>query len=731
MMEKKTTWRFLSLLLALVLTASCFAAPTLASENESGTPEETVMVEEESSAVEETTVAEETEAASEETTAEEPTEMETEAEEETEASEIAAEETVAAETEAPETEAVETEAQETAAEETTEAADEVAAVKVPGEYTTDDGKALTIPANLKVTANNNYSLVVSWDAVEGAASYVVYKHNGKKWVKLGTPTTNTFTDPTTDMTVGTSCKYTVTAVGTVSGKTAETAYNTTGVTGVVCPPQPKYKGTLSRGKNKLELRWEEVEGATGYAVYRKGDDGKWGKSISGTITANHFVDSTVTFGKEYTYAVLACVKSGSKTYWSFYAAGALTLDAKDVQTIKGKTVAKEQVSLPQTKMVSAKGVAYKSITVTWEQVEGADGYVVYRRTSSGKWKKRKTVTGGETLTWTDKKCSYYKPYYFTVRAYINYDGEQQKCATWDNKGVKGRSILAVPEKQAAQGAGLKAIKVSWAKVKGAKGYYIYRKSKKTGKWKKIGQTGWRTLTYTDRTIKEDKDYYYSVRAWRKYGKKKIKGLYDNDGVKGSPSIKKKMKDGLQLYYNEKGNLITDVENIIGKRSSYKLEVDYSKNIVTVYAKGDNGTYNLPVKAFCCSTGEATPIGTFYTPAKYRWHELNGKLYGQWCTRIHGGVLFHSVYYYSYNNANDLSTSAYNKLGTKCSHGCVRLCCRDAKWIYDNCRLGTTVVIKNGCKNPFGKPTPLKVRSSHTWDPTDPNMYYKCQKEGCH
>ena len=177
-------------------------------------------------------------------------------------------------------------------------------------------------------------------------------------------------------------------------------------------------------------------------------------------------------------------------------------------------------------------------------------------------------------------------------------------------------------------------------------------------------------------------------------------------------------------------MIKDVEGIIGKQSSYRIEIDYDKNIVTVYAKSSSGSYNVPVKAFVCSTGKATPIGTFSTPAKYRWRTLQGPCYGQWCTRIHGGVLFHSVPYYTQSN-NNLKVYAYNKLGTKCSAGCIRLCCRDAKWIYDNCKLGTKVTIKHNARNPFGKPSPLKLKSGHTWDPTDPNMAYKCRDKGCH
>ena len=64
------------------------------------------------------------------------------------------------------------------------------------------------------------------------------------------------------------------------------------------------------------------------------------------------------------------------------------------------------------------------------------------------------------------------------------------------------------------------------------------------------------------------------------------------------------------------------------------------------------------------------------------------------------------------------------MGNKASHGCVRLLCKDAKWIYDNCALKTKVVIFNGTKkdDPLGRPsfTPLSTKSRTSWDPTDPD-----------
>lgn len=143
-------------------------------------------------------------------------------------------------------------------------------------------------------------------------------------------------------------------------------------------------------------------------------------------------------------------------------------------------------------------------------------------------------------------------------------------------------------------------------------------------------------------------------------------------------------------------------------SPYYIKVNKQQNCVTVYEKDKNGKYTKPVKAMTCSTGVDTPLGTYNTQSKYRWKLLMGDVWGQYSTRIVNGILFHSVWYYKMDETT-LSATQYNKLGIAASHGCVRLAVTDAKWIYDNCPLGTTVEIYNAKdQGPLGKPETIKI-----------------------
>jgi hypothetical protein len=180
-------------------------------------------------------------------------------------------------------------------------------------------------------------------------------------------------------------------------------------------------------------------------------------------------------------------------------------------------------------------------------------------------------------------------------------------------------------------------------------------------------------------------------------------------------------DGLKYFFNDSGAMIMDVSDMIGKQDSYVIKVNKELNCATVYAKdGDNG-YIIPVKAMLTSVGDDTPLGTFYTPEKYRWRLMVNDTYTQYATRITEGFLFHSITYEK-TNEKTLLTNGYNRLGVTRSLGCVRLNAGNAKWVYDNCKLGTEVVVYEDAQtpSPFFKPYQKWIPADQTWDPTDPN-----------
>ena len=166
----------------------------------------------------------------------------------------------------------------------------------------------------------------------------------------------------------------------------------------------------------------------------------------------------------------------------------------------------------------------------------------------------------------------------------------------------------------------------------------------------------------------------------------------------------------------------DLQGIEGQ--PYLVAVNRVLNTVTVYQQDQSGLYTVPVTAFVCSTGPTTPLGVYKTLERERWRYLFEDCWGQYATRIEGHILFHSVPYFTQNQA-DLEYEEYNLLGTSASLGCIRLCVRDVKWIYDFCPTGFTCVIYDDpvSPGPLGKPVSLKIDPEDErrgWDPTDPD-----------
>ena len=150
-------------------------------------------------------------------------------------------------------------------------------------------------------------------------------------------------------------------------------------------------------------------------------------------------------------------------------------------------------------------------------------------------------------------------------------------------------------------------------------------------------------------------------------------------------------DGLKYYFDKDGHLVQNVDSIIGHKDSYYVTVNCATQTVMVYAQDEpGGEYNGPVRAMVCSTGgpgNETIQGTFPITKGDRWGTLfndSDYVYGQYVSVISGNYLFHSCWYYRNGDSDSLSVSAYNKLGTACSHGCVRMSVADCKWVWENC-----------------------------------------------
>jgi lipoprotein-anchoring transpeptidase ErfK/SrfK len=124
-----------------------------------------------------------------------------------------------------------------------------------------------------------------------------------------------------------------------------------------------------------------------------------------------------------------------------------------------------------------------------------------------------------------------------------------------------------------------------------------------------------------------------------------------------------------------------------------IDCDVTKQLITV-KQGDKVVRTMPTSSGLDTIPDnSTPLGTFNVqPERGTWfyseqYQEGAKYWTSW--KDHGVFLFHSVVM---DKDGNVKKDEEAKLGTKASHGCFRLPVDDAKWIFDNIKVGTKVVV---------------------------------------
>lgn len=261
-------------------------------------------------------------------------------------------------------------------------------------------KAYILKAVPKITdaTVNNKGLTLTWDSINGAEQYKVYKKVGSSWKGIGTSTTNSFIYKTPDKNVEST--YTVRCLsGTNNAYTSD--YDRTGYTALFeTTPALSQLEAVNGG---VKLTWNAQENAPNYRIYRKNAAGAWIK-LSDTAE-NTYTDTAVEFGETYTYTLRCVTEDGSKLLSGFNSTGwTMTY-----------------VSTPD---VSA-AAADNGIKITWPKVKNAESYKLFVK-KDGKWSGLLTTKNNNYL-FTDVENG--KDYTFTVRCIDSNKRFNSYCST--------------------------------------------------------------------------------------------------------------------------------------------------------------------------------------------------------------------------------------------------------------------------------------------------------------
>ena len=325
-------------------------------------------------------------------------------------------------------------------------------------------------------ANTAKGVTVTWNKVPGAAKYrVYYRSSGTQWssYKEATGTSYTFGGGTS----GKTYTYTVQAVN----GSDMSSYDETGVS-VVKLSIP----TLVKAENTAKgvtVTWEDVPGATKYRVYYSSSGAKWGGKSYKETTGTSYTFTGGTSGKTYTYTVRA-VNGSTLSYF----------DKAGVSVMK--------LSVPT---VALKNTA-SGISVRWDEIGGAKGYYVYRKTGSGKYSKIATIKSGSTVSYTDTavKSKNGTAYTYAVRAY---NGQTMSYFAGKTM-VRLTSNTISSVTNSAKGT----MTVKWDQNSSATGYQVYYKTGSTVKT--VTVKGNSSLSKTISGLTKGSTYTVYVRSYK-------------------------------------------------------------------------------------------------------------------------------------------------------------------------------------------------------------------------
>ena len=231
---------------------------------------------------------------------------------------------------------------------------------------------------------------LDWDKVSGAKKYYVYRVNedGTK-TRLTSTTKTSYTH--TKAKVGETYTYVVKAIASSSSRNSIYSQE---VTCTAKLPRPVLKISRLSSSGKPELDWKNVSGAVGYQVWREAEDER--AVLVAEVTKSSFVDETAVVDVEYEYEIVA-VAADPK-------ANSAPSDDKETTPKCARPVASAQL-------------VDKKPMITWEEVDGAVKYYVYRSTSkSGTYKKIGTVYADEGESYHNTSAKKNTTYYYKIVA---------------------------------------------------------------------------------------------------------------------------------------------------------------------------------------------------------------------------------------------------------------------------------------------------------------------------
>lgn len=284
--------------------------------------------------------------------------------------------------------------------------------KVTSLYNTSGWSGAILSTPTVKIANASTGVKVSWSKNSAASGYTVYRSTydavNKKWSSwknMGTAKSGKSSWVDKSAQSGTTYRYTV---RTVCGncKSGYKASNS-----VLYLKEPKV--TISNAANGINVKWTQALQSKGYTVYRSQYNettGKWSswKNMGTTkYSKSSWVDKSVVSGVTYKYTVRAVNGKWLSSY-----------------------TASKSVKYLETPMLLSAFKTAEGNAINYQQIDGAEGYRIYRKTADTSWVAIAEVIGNDNVSYIDSTIEENVEYTYTVRAFSG-----SHLSYYDTKGI--------------------------------------------------------------------------------------------------------------------------------------------------------------------------------------------------------------------------------------------------------------------------------------------------------